>query len=138
VNLQNKYGSTVLIKASLYGDDEIVKLLLAVPGINVNAKNENGSTAFSIASALGFTDIIQLIKNHQLKRRIRGVARTIPNMRQAQVRAAERVYVPDGSEYKKLQDEYYREAEKQIDESSSEYEFELGDDLDYHKGEFNL
>ena len=86
VNLQNKWGTTALIIASKRGHTDIVKLLLAVPSIDVNVQNKfYGETALSIASKNGHTDIVKLIKNHKHKRRIRGVARTIPKTRQAQV-----------------------------------------------------
>ena len=105
-----------MIDASNKGHTEIAKLLLAVPGIDVDIVDRHGYTALTMASMRGHTDIVKLIKNHkknQKKRRVRGVARTIPKMKQAQVRAAERVYKPGGLEYKKLHDKYYRDAKKQ-------------------------
>ena len=39
----------------------VVKLLLAVPGINVNAKDENGWTSLIWAADMGYIDIVKLL-----------------------------------------------------------------------------
>lgn len=45
VNAQDESGNTALIYAAMKYHENIVKELLAVPGINVNIKNKEGGTA---------------------------------------------------------------------------------------------
>lgn len=45
VNISNMQGTTALMVAAWKGHSDVVRLLLAVPGINVNAADSNGHTA---------------------------------------------------------------------------------------------
>ena len=60
INLVNKYKSTALIIASLYGKTEIVKLLLENRA-NINVVNEDHRTALMNAVCFGRIDITKLL-----------------------------------------------------------------------------
>jgi ankyrin repeat protein len=53
--------SSQLILASFLDRAEIVKLLLAVPGININLQNEDGNTALITACMKGNAEIVKLL-----------------------------------------------------------------------------
>ena len=97
VNAQNEYGSTALMWAAQAGHTDIVDRLLAVQGIDVNAKNKDGDTALTKAAQEGHTAIVNLIRGVIARRRFRGVVRLGRPLRDAKVRAAERVYAPPGA-----------------------------------------
>ena len=50
VNLANRQGWTRIYTASKYGDVEVVKVLLGVPGIDVNRADHNGWTPLYAAT----------------------------------------------------------------------------------------
>lgn len=52
---------TALLWATTRGHANIVKLLLQVPGINVNLLNESGQTALMIAAQQGYENIVKLL-----------------------------------------------------------------------------
>jgi len=54
-------GNTPLHVAALNGKTEIVKFLLAQPGIDKTLKNNDGKTAADLAQAKGFTEIVMLL-----------------------------------------------------------------------------
>jgi hypothetical protein len=86
-----------LIRALYHEQFEIARRLLAVPGIDLNAKDKTGQTALMLAARWGYTDIVNLIKGLIARRRFRGVVRLGRPLRDAKVRAAERVYAPPGA-----------------------------------------
>ena len=57
------YG-TVLQRASCLGDEELVKLLLDCPNININAKRRKG-TALLLASEKGYDVVEQFLLRRQ-------------------------------------------------------------------------
>ena len=91
------WGDTALIAAATRGRTAVVELLLDVPGIDVNAKDTDGDTALKMAARRGHTDIVNLIRGLIARRRFRGVVRLGRPLRDAKVRAAERVYAPPGA-----------------------------------------
>ena len=52
---------TALHFASRYNHIEVVKLLLAHPGINVNLRELNESTAFSICRCNGYGSLVEML-----------------------------------------------------------------------------
>ena len=58
----NKDGNTLLHTVALLGYTERVRLLLAVPGIDVNKADEDGWTPLDIALKNGHTECARLIK----------------------------------------------------------------------------
>lgn len=62
VNRTVQHGSTPLCIASRHGELEMVKLLLAAPGIDVNAvSREGGNTALVTACGEGYVEIVHLL-----------------------------------------------------------------------------
>jgi ankyrin repeat protein len=62
VNGQDYFGTTALIIAASEGHADVVKVLLAQPGIEVDEKNKSsGSTALAMAAYKGHVDIIELL-----------------------------------------------------------------------------
>ena len=61
VNAKDEAGDTALMNAALYGLTEIVRVLLAAPGINKDSKDSDGYTALMDAAEEGHTDIIQTL-----------------------------------------------------------------------------
>ena len=55
-------GNTPLHVAALNGYTEIVRLLLAQPGIDKTLKNNDGKTAQDLALEKGFAEIVELLK----------------------------------------------------------------------------
>ena len=96
VNAKDINGETVLFIAAERGDTDIAELLLAA-GADVNAKNQDGDTALMKAADRGHTAIVNLIRGLIARRRFRGVVRSRRPLRDAKVRAAERVYAPPGA-----------------------------------------
>lgn len=60
-NAQNKKGLTALMIAAYHNDEEMIELLLQVPGINVNTKNQKGDTALIFAANCGSEDTVNLL-----------------------------------------------------------------------------
>lgn len=62
VNVKNKHhGETALIVAARNGRENIVRFLIQIPDIKVNAKDNNGNTALISAIAAGNEKIIELL-----------------------------------------------------------------------------
>lgn len=62
VNIKNSEGLTALAIAIVKGDENLVKFLLSVDGINVDARNEiDEYTALLFAAELGYTNIAKLL-----------------------------------------------------------------------------
>jgi ankyrin repeat protein len=63
INKQDNHGWTPINRASYNGCTEIVKLLLAQPGIEIdfNKENNNGWTPINYASNYGYTEIVKLL-----------------------------------------------------------------------------
>ena len=59
------HNRTPLIQASFKGHTKIVKLLLSVPGIDVNCKANGNYTALYYAACNGSTSIVKLLMKHQ-------------------------------------------------------------------------
>ena len=103
VNAKTDAGNTALMKAASHGDTDIVRRLLAAPGIDVKAKGRwGGNTALMLAAENGHTDVVNLIRGLIARRRFRGIVRMRPGLRDAKVRAAERVYAPGGPGYNEI------------------------------------
>eukprot|EP01032_Pedospumella_encystans_P014090 gene14090-16201_t len=64
VNQLDQDGWTLLMRACDYGDELIVRELLAFPGIDVNCQNRLGITALQEASEKGFTEVVQLLVDY--------------------------------------------------------------------------
>ena len=60
-NKANKDGNTPLFWASDKGHSEVVKLLLAAPGIHVNRANKEGNTPLHFASKEGHVEVEKLL-----------------------------------------------------------------------------
>jgi hypothetical protein len=65
INAKNKYwGNTTLMHALAYHHPEIAIQILNDPRVTatmINAKTSNGDTALSLATAKGYTEVINLI-----------------------------------------------------------------------------
>lgn len=59
INAQTTSGRTALMMAALRGHENIVKILLSVPGIYINAQDEHGITAFMFASLQGEENVVK-------------------------------------------------------------------------------
>jgi len=59
VNRANKDGWTPLFRASFKGRTEVVKLLLAAPGIEIFKKDEEGKSALDVASGPAVTSLLE-------------------------------------------------------------------------------
>ena len=57
------FNNTCLIEATMFNHDGVVELLLSTPGIQVNAKGRNGSTALHKACWKGSQAIISMISS---------------------------------------------------------------------------
>jgi ankyrin repeat protein len=62
VNLADKFGSTALSDAVLFGNAEAVKLLI-VAGANVNAADSQKTTILDRAKKIGRADIVKLLED---------------------------------------------------------------------------
>lgn len=51
INAQDNEGYTALMTAAMYGKDDIVELLLTVPGIDLNVQNNEKETALMVAAS---------------------------------------------------------------------------------------
>ena len=60
--MQDKYGSTALMNAASFGDEEDVSVLLD-RGADVTITNNEGETALMIARGFGADKIIRLLNN---------------------------------------------------------------------------
>lgn len=63
LNIQNEDGDTALMKAVIERHYEMVEILLENKA-NPHLKNQEGFTAYDIASSLGYTEMAELIKQH--------------------------------------------------------------------------
>jgi ankyrin repeat protein len=62
VNARHEYGFTALYLASLKGNKDLVKLLLAQPGIKLDATNQDeGATALMAAAEAGQAEIVEML-----------------------------------------------------------------------------
>ena len=53
-----------LLRAAREGKDDTVKSLLSSPNVNVNATDDNGSTALIEAARYGHDDVVQVLLTH--------------------------------------------------------------------------
>ena len=60
----NYFGGTALMSASWRGYADIVRQLLEQEGIDVNARNERGTTARMLAAENAHDDIVRLLSEH--------------------------------------------------------------------------
>jgi ankyrin repeat protein len=58
---ENRNGATPLIVAAFEGNKEVIEQLLA-KGADIDAKDNEGNTALSLASARGHTAVVELLK----------------------------------------------------------------------------
>ena len=63
VNHQNYAGQTALMMASLFGREEIIKLLLE-HGANPDIKDNQGNTSLKLAEAQGLSRVVEIIQFH--------------------------------------------------------------------------
>jgi hypothetical protein len=61
VNSRDEYGSTALSWASYRGNKDLVKLLLAQPGIKLDETNLDGETALMVAAENGYSEIVEML-----------------------------------------------------------------------------
>jgi len=61
VNSRDEYGSTALSWASFRGNKDLVKLLVAQPGIKLDQTNIDGHTALMTAAERGHTEIVDML-----------------------------------------------------------------------------
>lgn len=61
VNVQDEEGKTTLIWASFWGQENIAKFLVQVPGIDVNIQDKDGLTALMHAAQEGHENIVKLL-----------------------------------------------------------------------------
>ena len=61
VNSRDEYGSTALSRASYRGNKDLVKLLLAQPGIKLDQTNVDGETALMMAAENGHAEIVEML-----------------------------------------------------------------------------
>ena len=65
VNLRDKDGQTALYVASVTGNDEIVKIILEHPDINVNkGRTADGKTPLIVAAEEGHLSTVLLLVGH--------------------------------------------------------------------------
>ena len=63
VNHQNYAGQTALMMASLFGREDIIKLLLE-HGANRSLKDNQGNTSVKLAQAQGLSRVVEIIQFH--------------------------------------------------------------------------
>jgi ankyrin repeat protein len=63
VNHQNYAGQTALMMASLFGREEIIKLLLE-HGANPGLKDNQGNTSIKLAQSQGLSRVVEIIQFH--------------------------------------------------------------------------
>ncbi|CAI4212120.1 unnamed protein product [Parascedosporium putredinis] len=61
INSKDDNGQTTLSLAARYGHEAIVKLLVAIPGVNINSKDDNGRTPLSYAAMNGYEPVAKLL-----------------------------------------------------------------------------
>ena len=61
VNSRDEYGGTALARASYRGNQDLVKLLLAQPGIKLDQTNVDGETALMMAAENGHAEIVDML-----------------------------------------------------------------------------
>ena len=67
VNVANNNGETPLICATILGNIEVVKFLLGIHGIKINATNVHGNTAMDLARENGHFQIVDLLVQTLMK-----------------------------------------------------------------------
>ena len=63
VNHQNYAGQTALMMASLFGREDMIRLLLK-HGANPNLKDRQGNTSIKLAQAQGLSRVVEIIQFH--------------------------------------------------------------------------
>jgi len=58
---EERYGRTPLVIAAYYNKLESIKILLATPGVDVNASSDFGATALHFAAFRGHLEVVQLL-----------------------------------------------------------------------------
>jgi hypothetical protein len=61
VNSRDEYGGTALARASYRDNQDLVKLLLAQPGIKLDQTNVDGETALMMAAENGHAEIVDML-----------------------------------------------------------------------------
>ena len=61
VNSRDEYGATALSRASYRGNQDLVQLLLAQPGIKLDRTNVDGETALMMAAENGHAEIVEML-----------------------------------------------------------------------------
>ena len=65
MNVPNTYGVTPLHAAVMRRNEELVRLLLAAPGIDASKPNAAGKSPYDLAVEKGLDAIAELLKNHR-------------------------------------------------------------------------
>eukprot|EP00961_Rhodomonas_salina_P275416 3721013-Rhodomonas_salina.2 len=82
-NLGHKYGWTPLLIASINTRLEVLALLLAAPGVDVNQPSHNGGPSLPVAAQAGDVEVIKLLLQHP------GINRDATHMSKTAVQWAE-------------------------------------------------
>jgi ankyrin repeat protein len=61
INVTDEYGSTALTFAAANGQIVILRALLAIPGLDVNAQTQSGENALMLAAYHGHTAIVEFL-----------------------------------------------------------------------------
>ncbi len=70
INYKTEYGTTPLQTATIYNNSGAVKLLLSQPNIDITIKDNTDKTPLDIASTMGYTEIIDLLKDKGIQQSI--------------------------------------------------------------------
>lgn len=65
INASDQYDSFPLLLASLFGYNDVVRLLLTSPAIEVNKQDRQGNTSLIIAIDEGYIDTVRLLLSHK-------------------------------------------------------------------------
>lgn len=68
MDLQNYLGNTPLQEVAIVGRSDIVRLLLD-RGCNIHHQNKKGTDALGLAHRYGKLEVVQLLTDHEVKRK---------------------------------------------------------------------